>query len=249
MPDDHVAVLRIDRPDQRNALSTEVLQGLATGLDTAESDPNVRAVVVTGGSKVFASGADIRQLRETTPASYLLSERQSAWLRFARFPKPLVAAAAGYVLGGGCELALLCDLVVAGDSAVFGQPEIRLGIIPGAGGTQRWSHSVGRYRAAQLVLQAQTVDAWTAKRWGAVCEVVPTEHVVEAAIEQAVRLAAFSPVASRLGKAALRASEKLGIEDGIDYERHLLGVLLSTEDRREGMDAFLEKRPATFTGR
>jgi enoyl-CoA hydratase/carnithine racemase len=246
---EHVAVMRIDQPRTRNALSTEVLTGLSAGLDSAEHDDDVRAVVITGGPQFFASGADIRQLRDTTAAGYLLSERQSAWLRFARFPKPMVAAASGYVLGGGCELALLCDLVVASDTAVFGQPEIRLGIIPGAGGTQRWSHAVGRYRAAEMVLEARTVDAWTAAKLGVVAEVVPGECIVEAGIEHAARIARFSPVAARLGKSALRASEKLGIDDGIDYERHLMGVLLSTDDRLEGMDAFLEKRPATFTGR
>lgn len=243
-----VTVLTINRPEARNALSTDVLRGLVDGLATAEDDPAVRAVVITGGPRIFASGADVRELRATTPSRYLLSERQKAWPAFAGFRKPLVAAVAGYVLGGGCEIAMSCDLIVAGDSAVLGQPEIRLGIIPGAGGTQRWARVCGRFRAAELVLAGRNVDAWTAKRLGLVNQVVPTEMVVEAAVSLAEELAGFSPIAERLGKAALRASEEVGVTAGLDFERSQLAVLLSSEDHFEGIDAFLEKRPAQFRG-
>jgi enoyl-CoA hydratase/carnithine racemase len=246
---DRVAVITISRPGTRNALSTEVLRGLSTGLDRAEADDGVGAVVLTGGPRIFASGADIRELRATTPAAYLQSERLAAWQRFARFPKPAVAAVAGYVLGGGCELALTCDLVVAADNAVLGQPEIRLGILPGAGGTQRWARVAGRYRAAELVLAGRPVDAWTAQRMGVVNQVVPAERVVEAGIAAARSIAVHSPVATRLAKAALRASEELPMTGALDHERALLATLLSTDDHREGIDAFLEKRPAHFTGR
>ncbi len=247
--DDGVAVLTIDRPEARNALSTEVLQGLASGLDRAEADPAVRAIVMTGGTRLFASGADLRELRKATPADYLLSERLACWLRFGRVSKPAVAAVAGYVLGGGCELAMTCDLVVAADTAVLGQPEIRLGILPGAGGTQRWARACGRFQAAEIVLAARTVDAWEAQAMGLVSRVVPAEVVVEAGVAAARELAAFSPVASRLTKAALRASEELPITGALEHERALLGTLLSTDDHLEGIDAFLEKRPAHFTGR
>lgn len=154
-----VLVLRIDRPERRNALSLDVLEALGAYLDEAEFDVSVRVVVLAGGSRVFASGADVRELRDTAPTEFVASRRQALWQRFARFPKPLVAAPAGFVLGGGCELVLLCDVVAAGDNAVFGQPEIRLGIIPGAGGTQRWARATSRYRAAGAVLTGQTVDA------------------------------------------------------------------------------------------
>jgi enoyl-CoA hydratase/carnithine racemase len=244
-----VAVLTIDRPDARNALSTDVLQGLAAGMDRAESDPAVRVLVVTGGPDLFASGADIRELRRTSPADYLLSERLACWQRFGRFAKPAVAAVAGYVLGGGCELAMTCDFIVAADSAVLGQPEIKLGIIPGAGGTQRWARVAGRFRAAELVLAGRTADAWTAQRMGLVNQVVPAERVVEAGIALARDVAAYSPIAARLGKQALRASEEVGVSSGLDHERSLLATLLSTDDHLEGIDAFLEKRPATFHGR
>ncbi|MFC7496998.1 MULTISPECIES: enoyl-CoA hydratase-related protein [unclassified Nocardioides] len=244
----HVEVLTINRPKTRNALSTEVLRGLAEGLDAAAHDDQVRAVVLTGGSRIFASGADLRELRDNTPSRYLLSERQQVWPLISRFPKPLVAAVAGYVLGGGCEIAMSCDFIVAGDSAVLGQPEINLGIIPGAGGTQRWSRVCGRFRAADLVMTGRTLDAWTAHRFGMVHQVVPSECVVEAGVALAARLAQASPIAQRLGKAALRQAEEVGISAGLDFERSQLAVLLSTADKVEGISAFLEKRPAEFHG-
>ncbi|MEV0069158.1 MULTISPECIES: enoyl-CoA hydratase/isomerase family protein [unclassified Amycolatopsis] len=246
---DHVAVITIDRPSARNALSTDVLLGLCAGLDRAEADDEIRAVVLTGGEKIFASGADIRELRTTSPAGYLQSQRLAAWARFGRFPKPSVAAVAGYALGGGCELAMSCDFIVAADSATFGQPEIRLGILPGAGGTQRWARVAGRFRAAELVLTARTVDAWTARDYGMVARVVPAERVVAAGVALAGEVAAFGPIATRLSKAAVRASEELPLAGGLDHERALLGTLLSTEDHFEGIDAFLERRSARFTGR
>lgn len=244
-----VALITISRPDARNALSDEVLKGIASGMDAAEADAGVRAVVLTGGSRIFASGADIRELRSLTPADYAQSERMAAWLRFARFPKPIVAAVAGYVLGGGCELAMSCDFIVAADNAVLGQPEIVLGILPGAGGTQRWARVEGRFRAAEHILAARRIDAWTAERNGLVNQVVPAERVVEAGMAMAESVAAYSPIAARMAKAALRASEELPLTAGMDHERALLGTLLSTDDHLEGIDAFLEKRPAEFKGR
>jgi enoyl-CoA hydratase/carnithine racemase len=244
----HVVVLTINRPQARNALSTDVLNGLVAGLDWAEREPDVRAVVLTGGPRLFASGADIRELRDNTPARYLVSSRQRAFQRIAEFKKPLVAAVAGYVLGGGCEIAMSCDFIVAGDSAILGQPEIKLGILPGAGGTQRWARVAGRFKAAELVLAARNIDAWAAYRIGMVNKVVPTECVVEAGVALAEEVAAFSPIAARLAKTAVRSSEEIGVTPGLDYERSLLAVLLSTDDHFEGIDAFLEKRTATFTG-
>jgi enoyl-CoA hydratase/carnithine racemase len=244
----HVAVLTINRPEARNALSTEVLNGLVAGLDWAEEEPDVRAVVLTGGPRLFASGADVRELRHNTPARYLVSPRQKAFQRIAEFKKPLVAAVAGYVLGGGCEIAMSCDFIVAGDSATLGQPEIKLGILPGAGGTQRWARVAGRFKAAELVLGARNIDAWEAHRIGMVNQVVPTECVVEAGVALAEQVSSFSPIAARLAKTAVRSSEEVGVTAGLDYERGLLAVLLSTDDHFEGIDAFLEKRTATFTG-
>lgn len=246
---DRVAVITLSRPEARNALSTDVLQGLVAALDQAEADTDVRAVVLTGGTRLFASGADVRELRATTPAGYLQSERLVAWLRFARLGKPSVAAVAGYVLGGGCELAMTCDFIVAADDAVLGQPEIKLGILPGAGGTQRWARVAGRFRAAELVLAGRNVDAWTARQMGLVNQVVPAESVVEAGVALARSVAVHGPVAARLAKASLRASEELPLTGALEHERALLGILLSTEDHLEGIDAFLEKRAPQFSGR
>lgn len=244
----HVLVVTINRPQQRNALTSAVLARIVAALDEAEDDDEVRAVVLTGGTRLFASGADIRELRGLTPAAYMRSPRQRAFARIARFPKPLVAAVAGYVLGGGCEIAMSADLIVAADTAVLGQPEINLGILPGAGGTQRWPRVVGRFRAAELVLGAKNVDAWTAQRMGMVNQVVPAEFVVDAGIRAAEQLAKFSPVAQRSAKAALRMSEDVGVTAGLDFEKAQLGILLSSRDHFEGIDAFLEKRAARFTG-
>lgn len=244
-----VAVITINRPSARNALSTDVLRGLWDGLDRAEADAEVRAIVLTGGTTLFASGADVRELRKTAPTEYLQSDRMAAWMRIARFPKPAVAAVAGYALGGGCELAMSCDFIVAADSAVFGQPEINLGILPGAGGTQRWARVCGRFRAAEIVLTGSTVDAWTAHDLGMVTEVVPAERTVRAGMAMAERVARFSPVATRLSKAAVRSAEELPLTGALEHERALLAALLSTEDHFEGIDAFLQKRRANFSGR
>jgi enoyl-CoA hydratase/carnithine racemase len=246
---DAVAVVTIARPTTRNALTTEVLGEVAAAYDRAEADADVRALVLTGGPVMFASGADVRELRDVNPASYLVSERQAAWARFARFGKPTVAAVAGFVLGGGCELALSCDVVIAADTAVFGQPEVRLGLIPGAGGTQRWARAAGRYRAADIVLHATTLDAWTAAACGVVTEVVPAERLVAAAIDYAQTVASFAPVAVRLARQAVRAAEELPVSAALAHEKSLLATTLATDDHREGIDAFLAKRSPRFAGR
>ena len=244
-----VAVVTIARPTTRNALTTEVLGAIAAAYDRAEADADVRALVLTGGPVTFASGADVRELRDVNPASYLVSERQAAWARFARFGKPTVAAVAGFVLGGGCELALSCDVVIAADTAVFGQPEVRLGLIPGAGGTQRWARAAGRYRAADIVLHATTLDAWTAAACGVVTEVVPAERLLAAAIDYARTVASFAPVAVRLARQAVRAAEELPVSAALAHEKSLLATALATGDHREGIDAFLAKRSPRFAGR
>lgn len=243
-----VAVVTIARPATRNALTAEVLGGVAAAYDRAEADSDVRALVLTGGPAIFASGADVRELRDISPAAYLVSERQAAWARFAQFGKPTVAAVAGFVLGGGCELALSCDIVIAADTAVFGQPEVRLGLIPGAGGTQRWARAAGRYRAAEIVLHASTLDAWTAAARGVVTEVVPAERLVAAATEYAQTMAEFAPVAVRLAKQAVRSAEELPVSAALAHEKSLFATALATDDHREGIDAFLARRAPRFGG-
>lgn len=244
-----VAVVTLTRPATRNALTTEVLAGVAAAYRRAGADPDVRALVLTGGPALFASGADVRELRDVSPADYLVSDRQAAWAQLAQFGKPTVAAVAGFVLGGGCELALSCDIVIAADTAVFGQPEVRLGLIPGAGGTQRWARAAGRYRAADVVLHATTLDAWTAAECGMVTEVVPAERLIAAAINYAQAVAGFAPVAIRLARQAVRSAEELPVSAALAHERSLFATALATEDHREGIDAFLGRRPPRFTGR
>lgn len=247
--DQHVMQVTINTPESRNSLTSDVLEGIARALDSAEADATVHALVLTGGQRIFASGADVRHLRELGSVEYLDSDRTRAWTRFARFGKPLIAAVAGPALGGGCELAMLCDLIVAADTAVFGQPEIRLGLLPGAGGTQRWARAAGRYHAGAAVLAGRTIDAWSALDHGLVAEVVPAERLLQAATSLAIDLAAFSPVAMRLARQALRAAEELPLTSALALERSLFATALASADHIEGIDAFLEKRRPRFEGR
>lgn len=247
--DGDVAVIRLDIPATRNALTAPVMLAIAAHLDAVDEDPKLRAAVLTGTGSQFASGGDIRELRVTTPSTFLTGGRTSAWDRIAGFSKPLVAAVRGVALGGGCELALTCDAIVAGDDARFGLPEVSLGLIPGAGGGQRLARAAGRYLAAEVVLAGRRLSAWEARRAGLVAAVVPREHIVTSAVTHARKLASGPPLATRFGKRALRMSEELPMSRAIDQERALTAVLLSTEDMQEAIGAYLEKRSAHFTGR
>jgi enoyl-CoA hydratase len=244
-----VALVRLSRPEKRNALTTELLEALAGALEELDRDPAVRAAAITGGPKVFASGADVRELRDVEPAAYAASPRVACWRRLNALQLPLVAAVAGVALGGGCELALLCDVVVAGDDAVFGQPEVALGILPAAGGTQRWARAAGRYRAAEVVLGARMLDAIEARDAGLVAAVVPAERIEAAGLAQAKRIGAGAPLALRAARAAVRSAEELPLSAALEGERAKLLMLLSTADHREGIDALLERRKASFEGR
>lgn len=244
-----VCVLTLDRPSARNALTSQMLGDLVAGLQAVDGDSELDATVVAGGARVFASGADLREMRDTSAATYLTGERREAWDAIGRVRKPIVAAVSGFALGGGCELALACDAIVASDTAILGQPEVLLGLIPGAGGTQRWARVCGRYAAAPLVLGARSVTAWEALRLGVVERVVPAKRVVAAATDLAAELTVGAPLATHFGKQALRSSEDLPIERALGHERALLAALLATEDLREGIDAFLDKRAPDFRGR
>jgi enoyl-CoA hydratase/carnithine racemase len=247
--DGHVALCRLNRPEARNALSPDLMEELAAAVEGFDADPEVRCVVIAGTGDVFASGADIRALRERTFEESLRHPAASFWRRLAACKTPLVAAVSGFALGGGCELALLCDLVVASDSAEFGQPEITLGIIPGGGGTQRLARVVGKQRAMELVLTGRRVDAQEAERLGFVNEVASKRDWLERAMELAQRVARRPPIAVRLAKQAVLAADETGLTGGLEHERRLYEIAMATEDRIEGMDAFLEKRPPDFKGR
>lgn len=243
-----VAVVTIADPATRNALTNELLAELVEAFERFDRD-GAAAAVLTGGTTMFASGADLRAMLSIEPADYAGSPRGEAWRRLNALELPLVAAVAGHALGGGCELALLADLIIAADTARFGQPEVRLGLIPGAGGTQRWARATGRFTAANVVLAGRTIDAFEARELGIVAAVVPAERVLDAALALASELARGAPVAVRAARAAVRAAEQTGLDDGLARERELFLRALATEDRREGISAFLEKRPPVFEGR
>ncbi|WP_230533892.1 enoyl-CoA hydratase/isomerase family protein [Microvirga roseola] len=246
---DAVLILTIDRPAARNALNPGILERLAAELAAADQDPAIRAVVVTGGPKNFSAGADIDVLAGHSPASYMASPTRRAFESIARTEKPIVAGVAGFCLGGGCELALACDLIIAADNAVFGQPEINLGIIPGAGGTQLWRSRTGSGPQIEAALLGHFVDAWTARRIGLADEVVPAERIVEASLAKARAIAAKAPLASRAAKAALGSIATMNLHAALAHEVSLMAGLLGTEDAKEGTAAFLEKRPPQYHGR
>ena len=247
--DGPVGVVTLDRPRVLNALSPALIAELSDALRGFDADPEIRAVVLTGGPRVFAAGADIGDMAERSPVEQLQRDHTGRWAAIAAFSKPLVAAVNGYALGGGCELALMCDLIVAGDSARFGQPEINLGIIPGAGGTQRWPRTVGKYVAMEVNLGGAPITAQRAYQLGLVNKVVPAEVTVEVAKQVAARLAEKAPVALRLAKEAVNQALETPLSEGLAVERKNFYFLFATEDQKEGMRAFLEKRRAQFRGR
>jgi enoyl-CoA hydratase len=247
--DGPVGVVTLNRPRVLNALSPALMAEVSDALARFDADPEVRAAVLTGGPRVFAAGADIGDMSDRSPVEQLQRDQTGRWAGIAAFTKPLIAAVNGYALGGGCELALMCDLIVAGDSARFGQPEINLGIIAGAGGTQRWPRTVGKYVAMEVNLGGAPITAQRAHQLGLVNKVVPAEVTIEVATRLAARLAEKAPVALRLAKESVNQALELPLAEGLAVERKNFYFLFATEDQKEGMRAFLEKRRAQFKGR
>ena len=249
-PLDGVALVTLDRPRALNALSFALLTDLGRIVEALDADPTVRAIVITGaGTRAFAAGADIGELAEQTPDSLAASEGFRGWDRVAASDTPTIAAVRGYALGGGCELAMACDMLIAGSDAVFGQPEIKIGIIPGAGGTQRLTRAIGAARAMELVLTGRQIRADEAARLGLVTRVVPAEETLAAALDLAAEIAALPVSAVRAAKAAVRAAAELPLAGGIQRERTLFQERFGTPDQVEGMRAFLERRPPSWEGR
>jgi enoyl-CoA hydratase/carnithine racemase len=246
--DGPVALCRIDRPEARNALSPEVMEELASAVEGLDADADVRCIVIAGSDEVFASGADIGALRERTFQDSLVHPSAAFWKRLAAIRTPMIAAVSGWALGGGCELALACDMIVASETAEFGQPEITLGIIPGGGGTQRLARVVGKQRAMELVLTGRRIDAAEAERMGFVNAVVKRKGWLDEALELAQRIAKRPAIAARLAKQAVLTAEETTMTAGLEMERRLYELSMATEDRIEGMDAFLEKRKPRFRG-
>lgn len=246
--DNGVAIVRIDRPEAKNALNMAVRQQLAAIFRSLALDTQVRAIVLTGTSKHFVAGADLRELSASTPIEMYQRHTEYLWEAISRCPKPVIAAVQGFALGGGCELAMHCDLIVASDTARFGQPEIKLGLMPGAGGTQRLIRAVGKFQAMRIVMTGCLVGAAEALAIGLVSEVVSDERTLPRALELAAEIAAFSPLALAQIKEVTLTGADLPLDAGLALERKAFQVLLDSKDRQEGITAFFEKRPATFRG-
>jgi enoyl-CoA hydratase/carnithine racemase len=247
--DGRVALCRLDRPEARNALSTELMLELGQTLEGYDADPEVHCIVIAGSDEVFAAGADIKAMAERSFADALNNPAATFWKRLAALKTPLIAAVSGWALGGGCELALACDLIVASETAEFGQPEITLGIIPGGGGTQRLARVLGKQRTMDLVLTGRRISASEALALGLVNLVAPKRQWLEQALELAQRISRRPPIATRLAKQAVLAADETALSVGLDAERRLYELSFATEDRVEGMRAFVEKRKPDFKGK
>jgi len=247
---DGVALVTLDRPEVLNAIDFALIAALTDVLEALDADRGCRCIVVTGaGDRAFAAGADIKELARQSPVSLTVENDFHHWERIKRVRTPIIAAVRGVALGGGCELAMACDMIVAGDDATFGQPEIRLGVMPGAGGTQRLTRAVGKAKAMELVLTGRTMDAREAEAHGLVTSVVPSEATVDAALDLAQRVAEMPPVAVLAAKEAVNRAFELPLEAGLEFERRNFFLLFASEDQAEGMAAFTEKRPASWQGR
>ncbi|MFP4326926.1 MAG: enoyl-CoA hydratase [Paracoccaceae bacterium] len=248
--EDHVATIKLNRPDALNALNSQLLTELARALSEADANDKVRCIVLTGSSKAFAAGADIKEMSEKSFVDMYMSDffgREHE--RITQVRKPIIAAVAGYALGGGCELAMMCDFIIAADTAKFGQPEINLGVIAGIGGTQRLTRLVGKAKSMEMHLTGRFMDAEEAERSGLVSRVVPAKSLMDEVMTAAQKIAEKSLLTSMAVKEAVNRAEETSLAEGLRFERRLFHALFATEDQREGMGAFLEKREAQFRDR
>jgi enoyl-CoA hydratase/carnithine racemase len=250
--EDHEAVrlIRLNRPEALNALNGALMDELTAVLDQGEADPTLRCFVITGSDRAFAAGADIKEMASKSYADVFEEDFITRnWERVTRCRKPVIAAVAGYALGGGCELAMMCDFIIAAENARFGQPEINLGVTPGAGGTQRLTRFIGKSKAMDMVLTARMMDAAEAERCALVSRVVPLAELVPTALDVAKKIAALSPMAVRMAKEMVNAAYETPLSEGVKLERRLFHSLFAFEDQKEGMAAFTEKRTPNFKGR
>ncbi|MDG6990246.1 MAG: enoyl-CoA hydratase/isomerase family protein [Nitrososphaerota archaeon] len=246
----NVGVITLNRPQVRNALNTKMVSELIAALDDFEKDESVRCVVIAGNDRGFSGGADIKEMADMTTVQMVMGEHFfPLWEKVGRYPKPTVGAITGYALGGGLELAMSLDILVAAETAQLGQPEINIGVIPGGGGTQRLTRAVGKSKAMEMILSDARMGAQEAKSLGLVSRVVPAEACVGEAMKVAAEIAGKSPVAIKLAKMAINKAFEMGLSDGLDFERELFYMLFASEDSKEGMRAFLEKRKPEFSGR
>jgi len=246
---DAVGLITLNRPDALNALNGQLIREMGDALSSYENDEAIGAVVITGSTKAFAAGADIKEMKDFSYMDAYLSDFISEWERVTRCRKPVIAAVAGFALGGGCELAMMCDFIIAGDNAKFGQPEITLGIIPGAGGTQRLTRLVGKSKAMEMCLTGRMMDAEEAERAGLVSRIVPVDDLVEDAVATAAKIAGMSRPSAMMAKEAVNAALETTLREGVHLERRLFHSTFATEDQKEGMAAFAEKRKPDFKHR
>jgi len=244
-----VGLVRLNRPQALNALNAALIDDLNAALEAFEKDSAIGAMVITGSEKAFAAGADIKEMQDKTFADVFLSDFIARWEKVARARKPIIAAVGGFALGGGCELAMMCDFIIAADTAKFGQPEIRLGVIPGAGGTQRLTRFVGKSKAMDMCLTGRMMDAAEAERAGLVSRIVPADTLVEEALKAAQTIAGFGRAAVLSAKDAVNRAYETTLAEGVAFERRAFHALFATDDQKEGMRAFVEKRPAAFKNR
>jgi enoyl-CoA hydratase len=244
-----VALVRLNRPKQLNALNGPTMDALCEALEGLDRDEAVRVIVVTGSERAFAAGADIGEMSGASPIDMLRTNRIAQWDRVRKITKPVIAAVAGWCLGGGCELAMALDIIIAAESARFGQPEIKIGVMPGAGGTQRLPRAIGKSKAMEMILTGEPITAVEAERIGLVTRVVTDELLVEDALALAAEIAKRAPLALRLAKESVNAAFEMSLTDGLAHERRLFYLLFASDDQKEGMTAFLEKRDPNFKGR
>lgn len=245
-----VGLIRLHRPQALNALNTQLMRELGAALTAFDADPAIGCMVLTGSERAFAAGADIKEMKDKTFADAFGADFITAeWETVTRIRKPVIAAVAGFALGGGCELAMMCDFILAADDAKFGQPEINLGVMPGAGGSQRLTRLVGKSKAMEMVLTGRMMDAAEAERSGLVSRVIPAADLVTEALSVATRIAAQAPLAVLANKEAVNRAYETTLAEGVRFERRMFHALFATQDQKEGMAAFAEKRKPVFTGR
>jgi len=247
--DNNVGVLQLNRPNVLNALTFGLMSELVNGLEELDKDEEVRVIILTGSGRAFAAGADLAEMSQLTPVDLMLGRRFELWDRIRKISKPMIAAVGGYCLGGGNELAMTCDIIIASEAATFGQPEVNVGIIPGAGGTQRLIRVVGKYKAMEMILTGKSISADEAYRVGLANRVVPPESLMDEAKKIAADIASKPPISVRSAKEAILKAQDTTLEAGLDFERKAFYMLFATEDGKEGMRAFLEKRKPNFKGK
>ena len=247
--EDHIAIVKIDRPEAKNALNTEVRKHLAQIFSELALNDDIRVVILTGGESVFAAGADLKELSSAQTVEMYLRHTERYWQAIANYPKPVIAAVNGYALGGGCELAMHADIIIAGESAQFGQPEVKVGVMPGAGGTQRLFRAVGKFHAMRMILTGCLVSAQEAYQIGLASQVVPDSETISTAIKMAKTIARLPPIALEQIKEVALMSEDVPLNAGLSLERKSFQLLFDTQDQKEGMQAFIEKRHPHYQGK